>query len=177
MARQRGFTRVARGPKRLTNWGNGPGGSSLTNFSLSSASILGAGVTFLQSGTIVRVRGSVSSYLRSYTSAGDGYHVAVGIGVTTEAAFDAGIASLPTPITEAAWDGWLWHRYFDVHGSLAAGSSAVGEGNSGVDIEIDSKAMRRVSDEYVVFAAAEVVELGTGILDIWLDTRMLLKEG
>ena len=167
----------ARGPRRLTNWGAGPGGSAGQGFSASGAAILGGGVQFGSAGTVVRIRGSLSAFLSSYTSAGDGFHCAIGVGLASLAAFTVGIGSLPTPITELGWDGWLWHRLFDVHGSLAAGSTAVGVANSGVDIEVDSKAMRKVSDEMVVFAAAEVVEAGTAAMTIHFDSRMLLKEG
>ena len=156
----------ARGPKRLTQGGLGPGDSASTAFTATSAALLGSGVTFGQAGTVVRIRGNLSVMLESFTASPDGYHGAVGIGVVSSAAFAAGIASVPTPITEAAWDGWMWHKFFDIHG----GSSApvlFGDRNS---IEVDSKAMRKVSDEMTLFAAAEVVERGTAILDIWFDS-------
>ena len=178
MARSFGVSRPrVQGPKRLTQWGLGVGGTGVTGFSASSAAFLGSGVTFGASGTVVRIRGSLSAFLASYTSAGDGYHCAAGIGVVSSAAFTAGIASVPTPLTEGAWDGWMWHRFFDVHGSLAAGSTSVGVVNSGVDIEVDTKAMRKVSDEMTVFAAVEVVEIGAASMNMFFDIRLLLKLG
>ena len=169
---------MVRGPKRLTQWGQGPGGAASTSFASSTASLLGSGIAFGASGTVVRIRGHFSAFLESFTSAGDGFHGAVGIGLVSAAAFAAGIASVPTPITESAWDGWLWHNFFDCFGALAAGSTNVGvHGNSGVSIDIDTKAMRKVSDEMTIFAAAEVAESGTAIMNAHLDSRLLLKLG
>ena len=173
MAQQRGLIRQARGPRRLTSWGFGPGNNAEAQLSASSAVIVGAGVTFGSAGTVVRIRGRFGAYLVSFTSAGDGYIGAVGIGLAATAAFDAGIASLPTPITEEGWDGWLWHSFFGVHGGVAAASENAGH----IELVIDSKAMRKVSGDMVVFAALEVVESGTAVMNISLNSRMLLKEG
>ena len=180
MARSRftGSTRMVRGPKRLTQWGLGPGGSAGDSVSASSSVILGSGVTFGASGTVVRIRGNLQVVLASFTSSGHGYHFAMGIGVVTSAAFAAGIASIPTPLTEAAWDGWMYHRFGDVHGSLAAGSTSTGQGNgASFDTEVDTKAMRKVSDEMTVVAVIELVEVGTAVVDIFFDIRLLLKLG
>jgi len=164
------------GPKRLTQWGLGPGGTGGTGITASQADILGSGVTFGASGTVVRIRGTFSGILTSYTTAGDGYAGAVGIGLASLAAFTAGIASLPTPLTEGAWDGWLWHKHFFMHGTVAAGSAA-GAFVKKVDVEIDTKAMRKVSDEMIIFAASEVLEAGTAALILHLNSRLLLKLG
>ena len=134
-------------------------------------------MNFGASGTVVRIRGHLSALLTSYSAAGDGYHCAVGIGIASAAAFDAGIASVPTPLTEAAWDGWMYHSFFDVHGALAAGASAVGVANGGAELDIDTKAMRKILDEMTLYAALEVVELGTAVMEVWTDSRLLLKLG
>ncbi len=178
MARSTAFTQRGRqAPKRLTQWGLGPGGTGVVAIASSASSLLGGGVQFGASGTVVRIRGWFDAFLTGYTSAGDGFQGAVGIGLVSTAAFTAGIASVPTPIIEAAWDGWLWHQFFGVHGQLAAGSTSVGTSGPGVSREIDSKAMRKVSDEMTVYAVVEVVEIGTGLLSVHLDSRLLLKLG
>ena len=173
MPRPRGLTRQVQGPRRLTNWGSGPGANSEVQVTASSSIIIGSGVTFGAAGTVVRIRGRFGAYLVSFTSAGDGFIGAVGIGLSQRAGFDVGIGSLPTPITEEGWDGWLWHSYFGAHGGVAAASVGAGL----VEIPIDSKAMRKVSDEMVIFAAMEVVESGTAVMNIALNSRLLLKEG
>ena len=171
----------ARGQRsqRLTQWGQGPGGLASNSLTGTGSQLLGSAIAFGAAGTVVRIRGWFDAYLSSYTTAGDGFQGAVGIGLVSEAAFDAGIASVPTPITEAAWDGWMWHQFFGAHGGLAAGSSAVGvgQGVAGVSREIDTKAMRKVSDEMVVFAVIEATEVGTAVLLVNLDSRLLLKLG
>ena len=173
MPRRSGFTRTS-GARRLTNWGLGPGGTAAAALASSSAQILGGSIQFADAGTVVRIRGQFDAFLNSSTSAGDGFQGAVGIGIATLAAFTAGIGSLPTPITEAAWDGWMWHQFFGIHeGGPDEGQSNTGE----YHVAIDSKAMRKVSDEIVIYAAIEVVEIGTGVMQAHFDSRMLLKEG
>ena len=163
--------------KRATQWGIGPGGVGPTNFSATGSALLGSGVTFGASGTVIRIRGWLSATLDSYTTASNGYAGAVGIGLVSAAAFAAGIASVPTPITEAAWDGWLWHQFIQLHGALAAGSTSVGVTAGAISREVDTKAMRKVFDEMVIFAAAEFTESGTAALRLHLDSRLLLKLG
>ena len=173
MARRRGLIQTARGPKRLTNWGLGPGGAASTSFSSSSASIIGSGVTFGAAGTIVRLRGLVAGLLTSSTSAGDGFFGAFGVGIASSAAFAAGIASLPTPVTEAGWDGWMYHTWLQAHEG-----SPDGPGDAGAfRVEVDSKVMRRVSEDMTLYAAAEFTEGGTAAMLLFFDSRLLVKEG
>ena len=129
---------------------------------------------FTEALTLVRTRGRFDFSLSSYTSAGDGYQGAVAIGLASLPAFTAGIGSLPTPISEMGWDGWLWHSIVGIHSALAAGATAVGQIAS-ISLEVDSKAMRKLTDQMVIFAAIEVVELGTASLNVFFDSRMLFK--
>ena len=176
MARQRGlsFQRTSRGSRRQTDWGFGPGGTAVTSFSASGSAVLGSGIEPTSLLTLVRTRGLVEIFIKGLATAdGDGYTGAVAIGLASDPAFTAGIASLPTPITELNWDGWLWHSFFSVHATdISFGDSGSGHQR----IVIDSKAMRKFSPENVMFAAAEVVEQGTVNLDVYFDSRMLFKE-
>ena len=172
MAQRRGFTR-GRTTRRLTDWGLGPGTSGATAFTTSSAAIIGAGITPSTLLTVVRTRGLFDAFLTSSTSPGDGFFGAVGIGLASESAFDVGIGSLPTPITELVWDGWLWHSFFSCHeGSPDPGADGAGQHR----IVIDSKAMRKFGPETVIYVAVEVVELGTAAMSVFCDTRMLFKQ-
>ena len=175
MARQRGYTQVGRvRSRRMTDWGVGPGGTGVTTLSASGSSILGAGVTTVAGiVTLVRTRGLFDVFLTAGVSAGDGMTGAVGIGIVSEPAFDAGIASIPTPITEAVWEGWLWHSFFSVHVGAAGGLDNPGASQR---IEIDSKAMRKFSVEDTFVAVVELVETGAATAQIRLDTRMLFKQ-
>ena len=93
---------------------------------MSTSVILGAAIsaTGNQKFTIVRTYGLLSLMLRSATAIGDGFTGAFGIGKATAAAFTAGIASLPTPLMEVDWDGWLVHQFFDVRTGIDTSDGA-----------------------------------------------------
>ena len=172
MAHRRGS--FQRSPaRRRVEWGLGPGGSALVNLDSSSFSLLGAGIqATVPAMTIVRMRGLFSATLKTAAAVGDGFTGAVGVGLVTLPAFTAGILSVPTPVTEAEWDGWLWHFYFDVRSGLAG----VSDGSGSVRAQADSKAMRKLQDTTTVaYAAIEVTEVGTATVDIGFDSRMLYK--
>jgi len=114
------------------------------------------------------------------TGAGDGFVGAVGIGIASLAAVTAGIASVPTPITEEGADNWLWHRYFRISSPFATGTTAVNGLAMNVipgalRVEIDSKSMRKFPQDLSIYAAIEVVEGGTATADAFLNTRFLAK--
>jgi len=170
--RSRGFPR-GHPSRRRTEWFFGVGGTALASQSDSSAQFLGASVTTsFGEETVVRIRGLFDMFLVSSTSPGDGFFGAVGIGIATVAAITAGVASVPTPITEQDWDGWLWHHFFSVHESSA---DEAGSGSSHHRMEIDSKAMRRLQGDMGLYAMVEAVEIGTAAASMFLDTRMLSK--
>ena len=75
---------------------------------------------------LIRTRGEFLIFLHSATALAHGYHGAFGIAKATTVAITAGAASVPTPITEENWDGWLYHRYFSVlsAGPIAAATAA-----------------------------------------------------
>jgi len=125
--------------------------------------------------TLIRVRGSIQAFLTTVTAAADGMHCAVGIGVFTIEAFAAGVASVPSPLGDDDWNGWLYHRYFDLHG-LQAGSVAAGAGGTtSIQFEVDSKAMRKVNENVIVGCLLETVEVGTAVMEAYFSSRMLLK--
>jgi len=174
VARQHGG--FARARRRKTTWVLGPGGTAVTQLTSSGASLLGT--TFEpasgnEDSTIIRTRGLFDAFLEgARTADGDGFFGAVGIAIATSAAVTAGIGSVPTPITEQSWDGWLWHSFFSVH---QADITFAPGGSESQRIEIDSKAMRKHENAMTVYAAIEVVETGTAVLNVRLDTRQLIK--
>jgi len=174
MARQtrfRGSPRDGRSA-RQTSWELGTGGTALTQLSASGASFLGSAIAPVVDGlTLVRTRGILQVQIESGTAVGDGAFGAFGIGRATSAAVAAGIGSVPTPITEQAWDGWLYHSFFAVHRGIT-GDSSVSNTQS---YQIDSKAMRKLPVDESIFAVIEIVEIGGVILDVWHDSRMLFK--
>jgi len=169
MARDRSRGFPTRSRRRKTEWFEGVGSQSPLQVSSSSNGFLGAGlITSFGEETMVRHRGLFVANLVSATSAGDGFIGAVGIGIVSSSAFTAGISSVPTPVTEMGWDGWLWHSFFEVHKG-----SVDGVGSEHQRIELDSKAMRKLEEAMTVYAAFEVTEIGTAAVDLFLDSRVL----
>ncbi len=124
--------------------------------------------------TVLRTRGIFEAFINGPGATdGDGYFGAVGIGKVALPAFTAGIASMPTPITEVSWDGWLWHFFFSVHASDT--SFAPGPVMHQREM-IDSKAMRKFDGDEIFFAAIEVVEIGAANLNVFLDSRILVQD-
>ena len=99
-------------------------------------------------------------------------HVAVGIGIVTNEAFAIGATAIPGPISEADWDGWMYHRFFDLHKGLADTT----DGSSAIEFEVDSKAMRKWDGgAETLVGMVEAVEAGTASMDVFFDSRVLLK--
>ena len=171
----RGFSRQGHGrsPRRRTGWEQGPGSNTATSISADGVSFVGGGSVISTDGfTLVRLRGSVQAFILTATSAGDGFHCALGIGIVNSDAFSVGVTTVLDPLADMDWDGWLYHRIFDVH---AQTTSPGGQDGEQISFEVDSKAMRKLTDGDVIFAALEVVEQGTATMNMFFDTRMLLK--
>ena len=179
-------TRSARSQRRKTSWNIGPqtGVDGAPQGISSSVAVLATGalVVLEEAITLIRTRGDLNLYLQSATGTGDGFHGAFGIAVATSPAVLAGIASLPTPITEEDWDGWLYHRYFSLvaGGTIAAATAAqqadqVNSSSAALHFEVDSKAMRKLSVDQSLYAAIEVVELGAASMQWAFNSRMLVK--
>ena len=172
MARQRGFP-LRTTSKRQTSWGFGPGGTGVKALISSGVSLLGSSLVPVNEGmTVVRTRGQVDLMLNSAVAASDGFQGAVGIGIASMAAVAAGVASVPTPISEQDDENWLWHHFFSVH---AADITDFSQAGTYQRIEIDSKGMRKFPEGTSIYAAIEVVMIGTADMDVFFDSRMLLK--
>ena len=103
--------------------------------------------------TVVRTRGQVQ------TGPGTGIVVdkeiigAYGLAVVTDRAFAAGVASVPGPFTDAGWNGWfVWRSFHYVQEAAGTVATLLQQTASQ---EVDSKAMRRVTDDETVVLVAE----------------------
>ena len=173
----RGAARIA-SPRRLVAWDEGVGGTATLAISTTTPAFLGSAVTLVagvSKVTVVRFRG-MADFLQTAADAGNsGFAGAIGIGIASLAAVTAGIASVPTPITEADSASWLWHSFFNVHG-VTASPTWGNDGSGYLRMEIDSKAMRKVTTEDAIYAAVEAgTETGTATMQVRLNTRMLVK--
>ncbi len=162
----------ARSPRRRTGWEEGPGTQAINGQSSSFAAIIGGGQSALVDGmTVARIRGQIEVYLTAVTAAGDGYAGAFGIGIVTAAAFAVGVTAVPTPITEIEWEGWLWHQFFSLH----VGDKTAGDvDHSRLQIPVDTKAMRKIGSDEVVFLSWEATEEGTATIEAVGGSRMLV---
>ena len=176
MARRSGFTQ---GRRRPVTWGAGPDSSAqsvaASGKTLWTNSIGGAGEALER--TIMRTRGGGLFSLSAATAAQDGFLVGLGIGLVSVQAQTAGATSIPGPLADRDWDGWLWHEIFVVRAvtaTIADGANAVTVAHH---FEIDSKAMRKWdSDADVIVGMMEVTELGTAVGELHAMTRLLLKQ-
>ena len=161
--------------RRLTDWGIGPEARDGSLGSTTSV-LWSTGVTpTVGKVTIVRTRGGIGLTLTTAGAVGDGFFGAVGIGIVAVPAFTAGIASVPTPLIESDWDGWLWHQFFDIRSVTATIADGVNAVGCRKWIDIDSKAMRIVEGDEVVFGVVEGVESGTAFMEFHADSRLLAK--
>ena len=187
MALRRGsrFLRTS-GARRKNSWGVGPqsntGGAPATTITGTTVAAGGVSALAALDGlTLVRTRGSLLVQLVTASNAGDGFHGAFGIAKANSPALTAGIASLPTPNIEDDWDGWIYHRYFELIAggaiSEASGSNEPGQGavHQALRVEIDSKAMRKVAIEEGFYMAIDVIIVGTATMFWTANSRMLFK--
>ena len=174
--RSRSTPRFSRGPRRKTSWIIGPN-QAKTSKSASGSSIWSTGVATGQDGnTIVRIRGQIAGVLSLVTTVGDAFdNSAFGIGLVTEEAFAAGAASMPSPLVDDDWDGWMWHQYLGPLIGLSTTELGVTPSES-FRFNIDSKSMRKFDEGWTVFGAIELgTETGAATLTWGGRTRMLIK--
>ena len=176
MARQRsGFNRGSGANRRRTGWEVGPGGTGPTTVTANAVDVLGSGSEALQDGlTLVRTRGFIEMLLTAAGSASvTGFSGAIGIGIVTAPAFAIGITAMPAPLDEVDWEGWLWHQFFFLH----VGDPTAGDRDTNrLNFEVDSKAMRKIGTDEVIFAALQSVEQVAGeTMKVFFDSRLLFK--
>ncbi len=159
---------------RRPGWSVGPSG--VVQRTASGSSVFPTSAVVASSDvTLIRTRGIFEVFLSVGTAALDGFDGAVGICKVSENAAGVGSTAIPQPVTDIAWDGWLWYQQFSVKvvtATIADGVNAVGAYSRFI---IDSKAMRKsnATDNFV--AVMEVTEVGTATVNARLATRMLTK--
>ncbi len=167
-----GFQRPS--PRRKSAWEEGPGSTAVTSFSTVTPAFVGSGLAVLLDGaTLVRCRGHLRVIIRSVAALGDNLTGAFGIGIVKLPAFTAGIASVPTPIAEQDFESWIYWTAVSV-GSMATTAQFGSAGWAFFDAVVDSKAMRKVESDDVIYAAMEFgTEVGTVTADVFFDSRLL----
>jgi len=168
MARRHGSGGFSRGSRRLTRWTGlipldvtqSAAGSTLV-FVLSAVGLA------LRPFTIVRTHLELG--LRSDQAAAIETQIAgFGMAVVSEQASAAGVASVPTPVTELESDLWFLHTL------MYADAGTLTDGTIGGQFKsIDSKAMRKVEDGQDVVGVLERSAADGLIMTVGF--RMLLK--
>ena len=176
--RSRGFRQGRTIPRRKTSWELGPGNCTETEQTGLGSAFVGDAITPNVDGlTLARIRGRLNVFLQAKgDQVGAGFCGAFGIGIATLAAVTAGAAFVPTPITEQAWDGWLYWQPLQLFSlSVTAGDLGANAGLSMLSLEVDTKAMRKMTIEDAIYAIVELeVEEGTGAgLETRFDSRSL----
>ena len=162
--------------KRQTSWGPGPTGE--VQMTGTSQSIFATAAQSNAAGlTLVRVRGELLVFMTSVTAALDSMNCAVGLCIVSDNAFDAGVASIPHPLTDIAWDGWLWYwtGFIEAVGEIVEANFTGNLGATAARIPIDSKAMRKFKQTDNLVGVVETVESGTIAVQFRLNCRTLVK--
>ncbi len=92
-------------------------------------------------------------YFSDQSAASETYQAAFGMGVATEAAVAAGVASVPTPISEPEA---TWFVYEPLFGTFDLADATGFNEPSGYLARVDSKAKRKVTVNDDVYGAIEV---------------------
>ena len=175
MARQRGgFRQDLKSRRRLTSWAQGPGDQSLTSISTTSFVVLGLGIGLTVPGlTVVRIRGELTLRLTSAGAADNGFVFTYGIGIVSSDAFAIGATVMPNPQDDMSWPGWMWHG-FTTFRAASATLADLGSANV-VRKVVDVKAMRKLGENEILFAAIDSDESGTATATVSFDSRLLVK--
>ncbi len=119
--------------------------SSILGISLTMTSdqtLLGAGIAFGQSLTILRCRTTLLIGLEAPVAAGDIADITLGLAVISTDAFLAGVAGVPDPGDDPGYP-WLFWKSYTLRSESATVQSPVGR--QVVRQDIDTKAMRKVT--------------------------------
>ncbi len=170
MARRRDFVRgaVAIGKRRETTWFQFlpaevtvASGANLI-FSLNAAALALRPFTIVRSHFMISLKSDQSAAIERQEGA-------VGLAVVSDQAVAVGITAVPTPITEMGSNLWLLHQLI-----YADESSLTDRTRPQMNIEVDSKAMRKVEVGSDLIVVVEITSASNGAIFI-VGGRMLVK--
>ncbi len=155
--------RFVRGGKQVreTSWLSIPEGRDTmvaANTAILAAS-LGPVALAMRPFTIVRTL--LYFHTRSDQSAAtENADVAIGMCVVSDQAAAIGVTAVPTPFTDLGSDLWYMHRILSSHFQFISGTGFGLE--DGSQVQIDSRAMRKVNDDQDVILVLENSALSDG---------------
>jgi len=161
------------GPKRMTSWFEVPPVSTV---------LAGGGGTITHSLTALElakrpftiVRTHIEAYIESdQFSSGELQIGAIGGVVVSSQALNVGVSAVPTPLNELESDFFWFHQI--MMSSVEVATNIGSNAPSGRGYSVDSKAMRKVSEDEDALIVVEGSTVGDGIV-ITLAGRILIKE-
>ena len=172
--------------RRKTNWTSLFGDFSALGTVASGASAImsSGGITegsISAIGTIIRMRGCIHLELACETTATLLQQVAIGIALVDDKAFAAGVGSLPSPRDDEDFDGWMWwwcgHLGYGDRNDGTVTDSTGGFRRPSVEIELDSKAMRKWDENQTLVAIIQNISIDAGgaAVEFAMAGRMLMK--
>jgi len=173
-ARTRGGPFRRQSLRRRVSWGVGPEGV-LSISSGTPALFPNGSEAGLDDLTLVRIRGWVSIMLTGTNTALGGFpRIGVGICNVTQNAFGVGLTAVPSPLTDIAWDGWIWHEMLTVQG--ASSTLDRQDPYATQRVQIDNKAMRKTHLTDTIVGVLETSgEVGAATIHAVMNTRLLDK--
>ena len=140
-----------------------------------AAGVSAVGLTTGGGLTLIRTRGRLTAHFDS-TSISDVVLCAVGLGVYSSDAFAIGQTAMPGPISDGDYD-WIYHHIWTFGPSVAAAESEVAI-TENINIEVDSKVMRKIKPNQTIGWITESLTLsGGGSMDMSVVARHLFKLG
>ena len=162
------------GPARQTTW-VGPADQNVVAIASTASGIVASFAPFtgasMHKPTIIRTRGYCTVRPQAF-SADIPISGAFGLCVVSDEAFAAGAASIPRPFDDAGWDGWFVWQSFSGTFDVTTDIGRVGFSNTAMNFQIDSKGMRKVSDNETIVL---MCESQSGALNIAMHLRLLFK--
>ena len=129
----------------------------------------------LDGAMVIRLRGFMRMYISASGAILDGFSGASGLCIITENQNVVGITSVMHPVADSDWDGWFWHRFWDLRAITATIADGVNAAAATLEVPIDSKAMRKMKQSDLVVLVHEATEFGAASLRIEMDSRLLVK--
>ena len=149
-------------------------------FVFTAGTSVGAKIRSMSRPTIRRIRGQWSMHFQAATADID-LVATFAIGLATEQAMVAGVASLPDPISEGDYSWMFWDSSSMSNHQAITGVLSFDSGIGGFIRDIDTKAMRKVkSEEEGLFAVLQLFNGGIAIpaggVQSAFSFRVLLSE-
>jgi len=171
MARPRART-FTRGPRSATDWSASTPLAAYITLAGTSAILDQIFIPVPGGETVLRTRG-IFTYMSDQAAANENVIGAIGIGVVSEQAATVGITAVPHPSTDASWGGWLFHSYFGERVQFVSAVGVLSGSSFAQHIVIDSKAMRKVGEDYRLVMVVE--NTSNKGMQYGLQTRILSK--